>query len=129
MACHLKYFDTYGYFYTRSYVKNMGIEIEEGTAGSKKLSEEDLKRLERTISLADSHSRNRKLEGIIELIQLVEDLQKKYGLAHEHTHTPEGIKREIFSKPDLAKAYSSETRTNTAQQVDSQQISGREISR
>lgn len=127
MPCHLEYFDRQGYFDALGYAKNMGVKVEVTPSGTennldiKKILDQDLSldealRLKEAIGKASQDSKDGNLTGIVGLIQLVEDLQEKYGHEGEHTHTTEAIVQAMCDNPTLIKHYGLEKLAKKLQQ-------------
>lgn len=105
MVCHLRYFDLKGYFKSIEYVKNMGINWEAGSIFDIDLEESDKVKLEEAIKKSDEDSQRGNLPGIVDLIQLVEGLQDKYGVAHDHKHPTEAIVKSMCDNKGLVDHY------------------------
>lgn len=109
MSCHLTYFNVSGYFNSLGYVSNMGLDLQGKKIGGVNLSESDYQSLTEAILNSDNDSKDKKLPGIINLIQLVEDMQDKYGLTHDHKHPTEEILKTMCQVSELVKYYGLES--------------------
>ncbi|MBI5066319.1 hypothetical protein HZA97_08850 [Candidatus Woesearchaeota archaeon] len=105
MACHLQYFNLAGYFNSLGYVQEMGFNLSLGEIFGTALESEEKRILEEAIKLSDQNSQNGELTGIVNLIQLVEKLQEKYGHQGEHKHDTESIVNAMCSQPQLINRY------------------------
>jgi hypothetical protein len=113
MVCHLEYFNEQGYFQSTEYAKNMGIDLYKKTVGKQELSDQDYLDLKEAIQLSDADSETGKLPGIVNLIQLVEKLQDKYGVAHDHKHPVDAIVKSMAAKEFLVSRYGLEKLVTT----------------
>ena len=113
----MQYFDVKGYFNSVEYVKNMRINIEIGMIGDVSVSRDDVERLKQAMAASDQDSKNGKLPGVVNLIQLVEGMQDKYGIHHDHKHPVRDVVSEMCKKPELVTKYGLE---NLAQRLASQ---------
>jgi hypothetical protein len=105
MSCHIRYFRNDGIFESVPYITNMGIDLITMTAGSQNLSTEDKRVLRQAILVSDADSQKGKTQGIVNLIQLVEQLQDKYKITHENTHPTNDILKDMCAEPVLIKKY------------------------
>ncbi len=105
MVCHLQYFNVAGYFNSQGYVSNMGIDLQRGNIFGAVLNESDKRALEQAIAQSYTDSTEGKLPGIVNLIQLVESMQDKYGVAHDHKHPTDEIVKSMCSNADLVRHY------------------------
>jgi uncharacterized protein (DUF927 family) len=97
----------------------MKIDITKKIIGDKKIQREDMESLEKAIQQSESDSMNSKLPGIINLIQVVEELQDKYGVAHDHHHLTEDIVEAMCANKELVARYGLE---NLAKRLEAQHI-------
>ena len=105
MPCHLRYFNVQGYFNSFAYVQNMGISLEKGTLFDIVLSVTDKKQLEDAVKQSETDTKKGSLPGVVQLIQLVEQLWDKYNVQHDHTHDTTDIVQDMAKRPDLVKKY------------------------
>ena len=105
MVCHLQYFNVAGYFNSLGYVNNMGLDTKQKAIFGIPLTDEEATKLEKLIMQSDKDSQAKKLPGIVELIQYVEDLQDKYGHAGNHRHSTENIVTSMCNNKKLVEMY------------------------
>ena len=105
----MQYFDVKGYLNSIEYVKNMRIDIEVGMIGDVSVTREDVEKLKQAMAASDEDSGNGKLPGVVNLIQLVEGMQDKYGIHHDHKHPVRDVVSEMCKKPELVTKYGLES--------------------